>query len=129
MIIDILNMMILVIDISTNWYFMMYVRLFIVSKLPQCMEKMEKLEVSFIKNYHYEQYWSLIKVVLFNFCFAHILAIFLTAMANINPTDNWYQLRGIQDAYWFEKYIWGYYWGVNIMLTVGFGDFYATTYQ
>lgn len=50
-------------------------------------------------------------------------------MANINPTENWYQLRGIQDAFWFEKYIWGYYWGVNIMLTVGFGDFYATTYQ
>lgn len=36
-------MMILVIDISTKWYFMMYVRLFIVTKLPQCMEKMEKL--------------------------------------------------------------------------------------
>lgn len=26
------------------------------------------------------------------------------------------------------KYIWGYYWGTNIMLTVGFGDISATNY-
>jgi hypothetical protein len=28
----------------------------------------------------------------------------------------------IQDAPWFQQYIWGYYWGTTIMLTVGFGD-------
>ena len=28
---------------------------------------------------------------------------------------------------WSSKYIWGYYWAVNIMLTVGFGDLSATT--
>lgn len=29
-------------------------------------------------------------------------------------------------ANWFECYVWGYYWGTTIMLTVGFGDIAAT---
>ena len=29
---------------------------------------------------------------------------------------------------WFVKYIWGYYWGTTIMLTVGFGDISAQTH-
>ena len=81
-----------------------------------------------IHNYHSEQYWSLVKVVLFNFCFAHILAIFLSAMARINPAQSWHSAKGLQSAGWFEQYIWAYYWGVNIMLTVGFGDLVATNY-
>ena len=51
---------------------------------------MEKLEVYFIKSYYNEQYWSLIKVFLFNFCFAHILAILLNGMTRFNPKNNWY---------------------------------------
>jgi hypothetical protein len=67
-------------------------------------------------------------VFLFNFCFAHILAIFLTAVANIDTNNNWYSCKNISpDALWFQKYVWAYYWGVNIMLTVGFGDINATT--
>jgi hypothetical protein len=90
---------------------------------------MEKLEAFFIKNYYNEQYWSLIKVVLFNFCFAHILAIILTAMANINYSNtSWHTVKGIQNSMWFEKYTWAYYWGTTIMLTIGFGDIVATTY-
>jgi len=23
---------------------------------------------------------------------------------------------------WYKQYVWGYYWGTTIMLTVGFGD-------
>ncbi|MCB0370085.1 MAG: hypothetical protein KDD45_11835 [Bdellovibrionales bacterium] len=87
------------------------------------------MEVNFIKNYHYEQYWSLVKVVLFNFCFAHILAIFLSAMARLNLGSNWQIAKGLAGAGWFPKYVWSYYWGVNIMLTVGFGDLVATNYE
>lgn len=50
-------------------------------------------------------------------------------MANISTTMNWQIAKGIADAGWFEKYVWGYYWGANIMLTVGFGDIVASTYQ
>jgi hypothetical protein len=95
---------------------------------------MEKLEVLFIKNYHNEQYWSLIKVnfnftqvFLFNFCFAHILAIFLTAMASIDDNSNWMVRKNIMHQSWSSRYIWSYYWGTTIMLTVGFGDLVATT--
>lgn len=35
----------------------------------------------------------------------------------------------INQSNWFEKYIWGYYWGTTIMLTVGFGDITAANYQ
>ena len=64
---------------------------------------------------------------MFNFCFAHILAIFLTAMAGIDHTDNWQVAKGIQNSHWAERYVWAYYWGANIMLTVGFGDIVAST--
>jgi hypothetical protein len=63
---------------------------------------MEKLEAFFIKNYYNEQYWSLIKVILFNFCFAHLLAIILSAMAGINGDGmSWQTVKGIQNASWF----------------------------
>jgi hypothetical protein len=43
--------------------------------------------------------------------------------------ENWYMKINItaKDP-WFVKYIWGYYWGTNIMLTVGFGDLAANNY-
>jgi hypothetical protein len=65
------------------------------------MQKMEKLEVYFIENYYYEQYWSLVKVLLFNFCFAHVLSIILLTMANINPDHNWMVTKGINNAHWY----------------------------
>jgi len=71
----------------------------------------------------------LAKVAFFNICFAHILGIILIAMAQINPQDNWYQNKGIADSPWFPKYVWAAYWGVNIMMTVGFGDIYAVNHK
>ena len=125
--IDLISYVILIVDFSTSLEEFLFVRLFIVTKLPQCLEKMEKLEVYFIKSYYNEQYWSLIKVFLFNFCFAHILAILLNGMTRFNPKNNWYFYKDIYHAHWSEKYIWAYYWGANIMLTVGFGDITAVT--
>lgn len=98
LLVDLLNIIILVVDVSSTWTFMNYARLFILTKLPQCLDKIEKLEVLFIKNYYNEQYWSLIKVVLFNFCFAHTLAIFLSAMANLNPQENWHRQVNITNG-------------------------------
>lgn len=129
LVIDVINVLILFMDLNIDSQIIVFLRLFIVTKLPQCLEKMEKLEVTFIKNYYHEQYWSLVKVVLFNFCFAHILAILLSAMATMDIENSWYQKKGIVDADWLPKYIWAYYWGVNIMLTVGFGDLVATNHQ
>ncbi len=58
---------------------------------------------------------------------AHILAIFLIAMAGTN-NDNWMNNKDIYLAPWYEKYAWAYYWATTIMLTVGFGDLSATNF-
>ena len=69
-----------------------------------------------------EQYWGLTKVFLLNFAFSHFLSLLLITMANIEPETSWLQKIGQFDSEWIVQYIWGYYWGTTIMLTVGFGD-------
>lgn len=74
-----------------------------------------------------ELYYGLIKVFLLNFSIGHLLSIALNLIAGLSGNgNNWYQTVDIVDAPWFSKYVWGYYWGTNIMLTVGFGDISAT---
>jgi len=109
--------------------FITFFRMFIIFKLPQCLNKIEKLEVYFIRNVYNEQYWELAKVFLVNFCYAHIIAIFLGAMAGMNPANNWLLNKGLIGSPWVEKYVWSVYWATNIMLTVGFGDIAAANYQ
>lgn len=46
----------------------------------------------------------------------------------MDPDKSWYTKISIQDEHWFIRYVWGYYWGTNIMLTVGFGDISANNY-
>lgn len=68
------------------------------------------------------------KILLFNFCIAHILSIVLNLMGSteIEGQKSWYVQKNIQPHDdWVVKYIWGYYWGTTIMLTVGFGDISA----
>lgn len=71
----------------------------------------------------------MVKILIFNFCFAHALAILLSSMASLNSESNWLVVKGLAQAPWYERYVWAYYWGTNIMLTVGFGDIAATNYQ
>lgn len=69
------------------------------------------------------------KVILFNFVIGHCLAIILIAMAGLDEENNWIGEKGLNNALWYHQYIWGYYWAVTIMLTVGFGDITPTTHQ
>lgn len=69
------------------------------------------------------------QVILTNFTLAHILSIVLNAMAGLNHEENWLKVKGLSTAASAEKYVWGYYWGTTIMLTVGFGDLAATNYS
>ena len=121
-----ISFFILLLDISTSYTIISVFRLFIICKLPQCLHKIEKLEVYFIRNIYNEQYWEFAKVFLVNFCFAHVIALFLAAMASLNLSENWMTVKGIAFASWTEQYIWSYYWASNIMLTVGFGDIVAS---
>jgi hypothetical protein len=49
-------------------------------------------------------------------------------MTSVDADENWHLKLGIVNSSWYIKYIWGYYWGTNIMLTVGFGDITAANY-
>lgn len=62
------------------------------------------------------------KVFLLNFVLSHFLSLLLILMAEVDPANSWLTKLNIQDATWYEQYIWGYYWGTTVMLTVGFGD-------
>lgn len=68
-------------------------------------------------------------MLVINFTFAHILSILLNGMADLNVGQNWLMRKGLEMAPWTERYVWGYYWGTTIMLTVGFGDLVATNWQ
>lgn len=91
-------------------------------------KKVQKFEQIFINNSTKEHYLSLLKILLVNFVLGHFLSICLNLITQIQPQRSWYQKIGIQNSEWFIKYVWGYYWGTNIMLTVGFGDISANNY-
>ena len=56
------------------------------------------------------------------------MSVLLNLMATLSTENSWHDKLGIAQDSWFIKYIWGYYWGANIMLTVGFGDLSATNH-
>jgi cyclic nucleotide gated channel alpha 1 len=43
-------------------------------------------------------------------------------MAEIEPENSWLSKMHFDNLPWYEQYVWGYYWGTTVMLTVGFGD-------
>ena len=96
-----------------------------VVKTVNCLRKFEKFEYLLITSNEKEQYYGLFKVFVTNFVIGHFLSIFLNLMSNLNSEINWHTKLNITNSPWFTKYIWGYYWGTNIMLTVGFGDISA----
>lgn len=93
--------MIIITDHFTDFSLIIYMRLFIIAKLGQGFQKVEKLEIYFIHNFYYEQYWSLIKVFIFNISLAHIIAICLVSMAGVDQDNNWMHYKDICIAPWF----------------------------
>ena len=74
-------MVIVVVDMATNFEEMKYIRLILVLNIGRTEERVKNLEFAFIKNFYNEQYWELFKLLLINFLFAHVLAIILVLMA------------------------------------------------
>lgn len=67
------------------------------------------------------------RVLFFNCLVAHFVAIITLLMTQMDSDENWMTKKNINDASWMEQYIWAYYWAVNIMFTVGFGDVVPAT--
>jgi hypothetical protein len=91
-------------------------------------KELEKFEYMYVDSKTKEKYFGLVKVILTNFAIGHVLSILLNMMALISYGNSWWMKLNIAKADWLVKYIWGYYWGTNIMLTVGFGDISANNY-
>lgn len=103
--------------------------MFVLIKIKEALEKVDKIETIFINNFYKEQYWALAKVFLVNFLFAHCLAVLLIVISHIDESNNWLTKINVYNRPWYEQYIWAYYWGSTIMLTVGFGDISACNYK
>lgn len=63
-----------------------------------------------------------------NYAFAHMVTLILIFIAKMESGDeNWLKKNNFYGKHWFEQYVWGYYFSINIILTVGFGDIHAVT--
>ena len=128
MIIDIFFICIITAGIIDSSAYTSFSKMLILAKIPWCLERLQKLEIYFIESTYKEQYWSIIKVFLFNFFYAHFLALVLSLISQINVKQSWIMQKNLLDAPWYQIYIWAYYWAVNMMLTVGFGDIVASNH-
>jgi hypothetical protein len=109
--------------------FELLILLAIPTKIPEFLKRVNRVQRRIMTNIAYQKYASIVKIVLFNFAFAHFVAVCLNLMASLDPERNWQVTRGIHEKWWFERYVWSYYWATTIMLTIGFGDITPSTYQ
>ena len=101
----------------------------ILLKIRHASTNLENIEGYFVNGFYKEQYWTLIKVFIVNFIYAHCLAVILVAMSELDRQTNWIIKIGVNGQLWYEIYAWAYYWGATIMLTVGFGDVTPANYK
>lgn len=52
-----------------------------------------------LSSFYYQRYWSLLKIIMFNFVFAHFIAILLNLMT-LNKESNWQVVKGIRNSPW-----------------------------
>ena len=91
-------------------------------------EALGKLESQFFTATHYEKYWDIIKMMAMNLLVCHLLACVLISITHFKLPENWMTKANIFYAPWYEKYVWSYYFGITIILTIGFGDIHAANY-
>jgi hypothetical protein len=89
------------------------------------VEQVHRLEDRFINASQLLKYWRLFGVIVKNLFVCHLLACALIVVAQLHE-GSWMTASGIGQLPWQEQYIWSYYFGTTIILTIGFGDLHAS---
>lgn len=104
-------------------------------KLALIKSNLKILELRFVDSIKKFYIWNLLRIIIFDIIFAHIISTALLAAARINPDANWVTVKLINNGFvdeeqtWYKVYIWSYYWACTIMMTVGFGDISPVDYR
>lgn len=127
--IDILCLVVVFICLSVSSNDANYLLAVYFLKIPECVQRVVKIETKLFQSFYWEQYWGLLKLLFTNFLYAHFIAILILMMSWLDDDQSWMSVKLILNAPWYEQYAWAYYWSTTIMLTVGFGDIAAANYK
>jgi hypothetical protein len=58
-------------------------------KIFKTSQNVRVLEVYYINSTRKQQYWNLMKVIIFNLFFGHLIAGVLIGISELNPGQNW----------------------------------------
>jgi hypothetical protein len=99
-------------------------RLVVLLKVADVKNMHDKFEVWFMQNRTGLILWRLLSMFVVNILAAHVIALVVIAMVDEQVTPNWMSQADLakNDPTWTTPYVWAFYWGTTIMLTIGFGD-------
>ena len=92
-----------------------------------CAKDVIYLEINYLSTRRQKLMIGLAKILFLNIFFAHTNAAILLGMARLDLPNSWLSEYGHLDGPWFEQYVYAFYWGTTIMMTVGFGDYLPVT--
>jgi putative effector of murein hydrolase LrgA (UPF0299 family) len=85
-------------NVGTASFLIAAVKLFLIPK------NIKVLEIHYINSVRKQQYWDLIKVIIFELLFGHFISGLLLAMAQLNPTQNWIINKNLAGSNWNTLY-------------------------
>ena len=99
-------------------------RLVVFLKIIDVKSMHDKFEVLIRQNRTGLILWRLLSMFIVNILAAHLIALVVIAMVDEQVTPNWMSQANLNkdDPCWTTPYVWAFYWGTTIMLTIGFGD-------
>jgi hypothetical protein len=68
-------------------------------KMALISSNLKRLELRFIDSLKKFYIWNLIRIVIFNIIFAHIVASALLGASRINPESNWIQVKLVNNGF------------------------------
>ena len=58
-------------------------------KIPDCVRRINKVEITIVETFAMQNYVKLLKLIGWNFTFAHFIAIIMLLMSNFDEPENW----------------------------------------